>query len=84
MKTSNSVLYAVGVAVLGLCVALSAPQAVAGEFDYQVYPGDTCVKLTGANIVRNELGGIQNLSTTANLFVSCPVPNNVGFPGPPL
>ena len=86
MKTSNRVLCTVVVAVLGLSVVLSAPQALAQEtqeFDYQVYPGDTCVKLPGAQIVRNELGGIANFNTTANLFVSCPVPNNVGYPGTP-
>jgi hypothetical protein len=48
METSNSVRYAVAVFVLGLSVALSAPQAFAIETNFEIYPGDTCVKLVTA------------------------------------
>jgi hypothetical protein len=82
METSNSVRYAVAVFVLGLSVALSAPQAFAIETNFEIYPGDTCVKLGGgANITRNELGGIANQNPTSSLFVSCPVPNLVNANG---
>jgi hypothetical protein len=80
MKTSNSVLCAVVVAVLGLSAVVSPPQAAAGEgpeIEY-VHPASMCVKLAGgANIVRLFDGSIANNSTAASLGVSCDVVNKV-------
>jgi hypothetical protein len=80
MKMSNSIRYAVVVAVLGLSVALSAPHAFAAEYDYKVYPAAMCGRVDGANISRNAYGGIQNLNPTLTRSVEYRARGNVFMP----
>lgn len=76
MKTSNIVLCAVSVFVLGLSAAVSPPQALAAV--QRVHPASMCVKLAGgANITRGGGGSIMNSSPTTPLFVTCDVVNEV-------
>jgi hypothetical protein len=76
MKTSNSILCAVIVFVLGLSAAVSPPQALAAV--ETVHPATMCVKSAGgANIARASGGTITNSSPTQNLFVQCDVVNDV-------
>lgn len=79
MKTSNSVLSAVVVSVLGLSATLNAPQAYAD--DEKVYPGNACENSyfldvfdnKKAALVKHNGGGIWNESSLNDAFITCPI-----------
>lgn len=73
MKTSNTVLGAVVVTVLGLSAGIIAPQAVAAQ---NFYPGMMCVKTAGLGTLEEFAGSIRNRSSSSGVVVACPVVAN--------
>ena len=73
MKTSNSVLSAVVVSVLGLSAALNAPQALA--VDDKIYPGYMCKQYAGTGWVQTGYSSIYNGAVLSgqSVFLDCPV-----------
>jgi hypothetical protein len=63
----------VAVAALALIITVGAPQAYA---DSPVYPGEMCLKWSGAGIPKYYYGGIGNASTTDWLYLDCPLVND--------
>lgn len=78
MKTSISVLSALGVSVLGLCVTLNAPRALAA--DTKTYPGYMCKQYAGTGTVVEFYGSIVNNQPgppTHWVYLGCPVVKNL-------
>ncbi len=71
MKTSNSVISAAIVSLLGFSATLSAPQAMAS--DQKVYPASMCNKYAGAGSAVDSYGSLINDSTAGYVYLDCPV-----------
>lgn len=71
MKTSNSVISAAIVSLLGFSATLSAPQAMAS--DQKVYPASMCNKYAGAGSAVDGYGSLRNDSTAGYVYLDCPV-----------
>src|SRR5215470_1483801 len=71
MKGKTSVYTLFTAAVLALLTLVGTPQTYANN--WEVHPGEMCMKWSGAGIPKYYYGGIGNTSTTDWLYLDCPV-----------